>query len=398
MIKNLQKLTLLSLIKIFNLSFPLVIIPIIISKVGLAGYGEIIFYQSIAAYLSIILRFGSDIKSIKVISQFDSLKRISIYMSSLISIQLILLATIIFFLLGSLFFIKLSSFLVLLFFIINFSKDITFTEYYHIATNNEWKVLLLNFLYRGMSLILIYLFLDHESPIYTVPLFYAISIIIPSVINVRWFMPKIKLYLNEIKNTFILHKDIVVSKIVIGVKDQFGQIFIGVFLGMEETAFYDIGIKIINTSSIPISVLNNYFLSKKNQGEKLKILKAISLSLLTSVSVVIFFYYSAEFISHYLNMSLLDFNRILFIVSFGVIAMSIGSAAGINGLIAINKDDIYKKGMIYTTILFISLLTLMTYVNVKNPISLLSIPVIAYMFEMIYRLYYLNKYLFTFYR
>jgi len=396
MIKNLQKLTLLSLIKIFNLSFPLIIIPIIISKVGLAGYGEIIFYQSIAAYLSIIIRFGSDIKSIKVISQFDRLKLISSYMSSLITIQLILLATIIFLLIGSLFFIKFSSFLVLLFFILNFSKDITFTEYYHIATNNEWKVLLLNFLYRGMSLILIYLFLDHESPIYTVPLFYAISIVIPSVLNISWFMPKVKLYLNEIKSIFILHKDIVISKIIIGIKDQFGQIFIGVFIGMEQTAFYDIGIKIINTSSIPISVFNNYFLSKKNQGEKFKILKIISLSLLTSVAVVIFFYFSAEFISHYLDLPLLDFKRILFIVSFGIIAMSIGSAAGINGLIAINKDIIYKKGMIYTTILFISLLTLMNFVNVINPISLLSIPVIAYIFEMIYRLYYLNKYLFNF--
>ena len=83
-IVSLEEILLLS-IKILNIVFPLLVIPLIIKSFGFAIYGEFVFYQSIGFFVTAILRLGTDVRSLRDFSVLKSYDSKHAYFSSVFS-------------------------------------------------------------------------------------------------------------------------------------------------------------------------------------------------------------------------------------------------------------------------------------------------------------------------
>ena len=66
----------LSCIQTVNLISPLVILPFLIIKFGIEGYGSIAFAQAISFYVSTLINFGFNVSGTKKISEFRDDKKI----------------------------------------------------------------------------------------------------------------------------------------------------------------------------------------------------------------------------------------------------------------------------------------------------------------------------------
>jgi O-antigen/teichoic acid export membrane protein len=391
--KNLIKnVSLLGIVRFFNLAFPILIVPQVINLIDIDGYGQFVFFQSIIVLLSSIYVFGANTKGIDYLTKINNnfhKKYLSDFLSTqfLLYIILLLLSILVMFL-----FDFKQNWKPFLFLFIANSCRITFTEFYYIVKNKLTVPVYLNFVFRFSILIGLYSLPDFFSNITNITLLYMISSLLPGVFNL--FLLKINFFFkfHDIKKILFENLKFVHARIVISIKDKLGQILLGMFYGMEITAIYDIGIKIINVGAIPTSILSQYFLVLKNKIKIKDLLIYLRINLVISILSCLPLFIFSDYIAEILNLSNKTFTNLSICSSLGIVFISASSTLGNNGLIKLKKDSSYLVSVYFTTFFYI--ISFFLFLNFSSNTlnkSIIILPAVAtYLFEILVRLYFLK--------
>lgn len=389
----LKNFSLLGTVKLFNIGFPVIVIPLIIKTIGIEGYGSFSFYQAIIVFLSSIFVFGANTKGVDSLSKIQVTAR-KIYLSNLLVVQFLLYLL-----------------LLLLFIFVNFSFDlpiefgpflflffansyrITFTEFYFISGDMIINSIKLNFIFRSLILIGLLLFSDHFTTLLSITILYSISAVIPGIFNIIYLKLNFRIDFKKIKDIICENFRFVHSRIMISTKDKAGHFVLGFAFDREALAIYDIGLKIINTGAIPSSTLGQLFLKMKSKIVLKDLLNYLSKILVISIVSCIPLFLFRDFIIKFLEISSLTFTSLAVYCSFGIICLSISSTLGNNGLIKLNKDSYYLKSVYMTTFFYFAFLLYAIYfpINLNTSLNILSVTCATYFFEMIVRAFYLSN-------
>lgn len=386
----------LSLAQLFNMLFPIITFPYLVNVLGAELYGEIVYAQVIATYFSIVVSYGFNVSGAKEVAiHREAHSKLSEIVSVIMGIKVIffllsffLFATILL-LLG----LDKQNFLLYFFSFFICFNDLLFPQWFFQGIEKIKYTTLINLLIKSVFLIFIFLFVRDNTDYLLVPILNAMGAIIGGVAslyvlffreNITLVCPKRSMLIYYLKSNFPLF----LSDIIISVKDRFNVIFIGYFLGMNEVAVYDLGIKLVGLFMVFINVINNAVFPKmsieKNKNLLKKVMKFSFLFCFISVVMIeplvpfIVKIVSADLEGAALPIQILLISPVLF-------ALSLPLAR--NGLIVFGKYQLMLWGMLFTTLFYLLCIFLGYSWNILGGVSVFAtITVLTYGFELCYRL------------
>lgn len=386
----------LSLAQLFNMLFPIITFPYLVSVLGAELYGEIVYAQVIATYFSIVVSYGFNVSGAKEVAiHREAHSKLSEIVSVIMGIKVIffllsffLFATVLL-LLG----LDKQNFLLYFFSFFVCFNELLFPQWFFQGIEKIKYTTLINLLIKSVFLIFIFLFVRDNTDYLLVPILNAMGAIIGGVAslyvlffreNITLVCPKRSMLIYYLKNNFPLF----LSDIIISVKDRFNVIFIGYFLGMNEVAVYDLGIKLVGLFMAFINVINNAVFPKmsieKNKNLLKKVMKFSFLFCFISVVMIeplipfIVKIVSADLEGAALPIQILLISPVLF-------ALSLPLAR--NGLIVFGKYQLMLWGMLFTTLFYLLCIFLGYSWNILGGVSVFAtITVLTYGFELCYRL------------
>ncbi|MFD2826877.1 oligosaccharide flippase family protein [Leeuwenhoekiella polynyae] len=288
----------LSVLQVFNMVLPLVTYPYLIRALGIDTYGLVVFAQTTISYLVIIVSFGFNISATKEVSIYrNDHKKLSEIVSSTFIIK---------------FFLLLCSFIILLllFYVIPQASDykllftltmwlcvyeFLFPIWYFQGIEQMKYITYLTLFSRLIFLGLIFLFIHNEDDYLYVPLINGLGSIIAGLVSLYIVFNKHKITFSIVnfkilRYHFLDSCPIFVSRIS-SFKDNTPAFLLGVFVGNQAVAYYDLAYKVFR---ILISVFDNItnvvfplIAQKKNFNFLKKILRLEILVLFFSYLILI---------------------------------------------------------------------------------------------------------------
>lgn len=391
-----QNFTYLTLLQVFNLFFPLIIYPYFINLFGLDLWGNIILAQSIVLYSSIFIDFGFDRYATREISIYrNDLDKLSEIVSNIISIRLFL--GIVVFILYTIIIVNLPFFknrilLYILFFGINFNF-ILFPKWFFQGIEQMKFIVIINVSVKILFVFLMLFFIVDKTDYLYVPLFFSLGsffggliglIILFKKYGITFKIYSLKMYYSYLTKSFLLFA----SSFVISIKDRFNVFFVGYFLGMQEVAIYDIGIKLISLITQPIDSINGAIFPRVSKSRDMVFVKKIALySLFFVVFMIVLSQIFLTQIYSFLNIEeVLYLNSVrLMLISAVFLTLSVFLAR--NCFIVFNKFNLLFRSMVGTTIFYLVLIVILVLTK-KTSFNYIAIVILlVYFFEFIFRFY-----------
>ena len=296
-----ENFSFLSVLQIFNLMLPLFSYPYLIRVLGVEVYGKIVFAQAIIGYFVILIAFGFGTSAtIEVSVHRNDKDKLSEIVSSVIIIKVMLFLVTLTIMVPLLFFFKDAAndkilYLTTLWVCFN---EIFFPVFYFQGIEKMKYFSIISLITRLVALVMIFVFIHSKGDYLLVPVFYFIGALLSGISSfyivffqhdLRFYFPKfrvLKLYFNQTLPYFLtaLSANIYVTS---------NKVLIGLFLGVKEVSYYDMGEKILNILKIPISILSQAVLPKISHDRNLvfirKIFKySVSLNLLIYLGLFMF--------------------------------------------------------------------------------------------------------------
>ena len=368
--------------------FPFILIPLIISKVGLDSYGQYVTAQSAGLFFSSFITFGFEIYGIRNISKLNSYFK-SNYINNLFTLQISLLLTVCLVLSLIYLLLKLDLVLYILLSTVIASREILYTPIIHIAESKSYFIGIKNSLERACLLFILF-FMPSQINVSYILLFHTAIVLLIGGFNYYWQQIRLKWDLNFFKKAYSENNKLIFSKFISTLKDRVSVFFIGIVFGFNEVAYLDIGQKFINLLSFPTTAINQYGLAN-HKKQKSFLNNLLLLSIGASLLLGIPFLFLSKIISTYFGLDVNSFKSMNLYIIIGALSLSGGSIVGINGLLSNNLNKEYLKGMIFTTVFYFLFLITEVFFNIIPFNLLIIIPVTTYLFEYIFRSLMLKK-------
>ena len=368
--------------------FPFILIPLIITKVGLDSYGQYVTAQSAGLFFSSFITFGFEIYGIKNISKLKSYSK-SNYINNLFTLQVSLLLTVCLVLFLIYLLLKLDLVLYILLSTVIASREILYTPIVHIAESKSYFIGIKNSLERA-CLICILFFIPFQINVTNILLFHTAIVLLTGGINYYWQQIRLKWDLNFFKKAYFQNNKLIFSKFISTLKDRVSVFLIGITFGFNEVAYLDIGQKFINLLSFPTTAINQYGLAN-HKKQKSFLNNLLRLSIGTSLLLGIPFLFLSKIISTYFGLDVNSFKSMNLYIIIGALSLSGGSIVGINGLLSNSLNKEYLKVMIFTTAFYFLFLITEAFFDLIPYNLLIIIPATTYLFEYIFRSFMLKK-------
>lgn len=280
-----------------NILIPLISYPIIISKIGLNFFGEIVYVQAFFTIINIAVTFGTGFSSVKTISKYSSNKKI--VKNTIVSTYLIKFFVLSFFILLMLLvneIFNLFKYPILIFYGIGFiSFELLIPTFYYLGLERMKTLNYLNLISKLFYLFCIFFLLEKDI-FYYVPFYLLIGnflIFIPILItllkkynNLR--LPNKFFFLSFVKRSFYL----LIGNFMIVLYVNTNKIVIGSFLGVNSLAYYDIAEKISIATKLPIQLVSKalfpFFSKRKNLKNSAFILKILLVCSIVYTAIICF--------------------------------------------------------------------------------------------------------------
>lgn len=389
----------LSILELLSLLFPLITYPYLIHILGKELYGVVIYAQSVAAYLTIIVNFGFNISATKDIS----INRDNIYSLSRIVNSIILLKLVLFLI------IALPYVCIILLTNITYHKalyifslglciqEVFFPTWFFQGVEKMKYITLISFISRLCFLLLIFILVKSSSDYLYIPLFYTMGGIVSTLISFYILKNKFKLlffherinYL-ELKQLFKDSLPFFFSRFINVVTEKTNTILIGPLLGYEAVSTYDLGVKIINILRIPLSLVSQVLYPSVAKSRNLNLLK-ISLKgvAVFSIVLIILIYFSAPYIVNFLgNGQLPEATKIVYMLSCILPFVGCSYILGASTLVVFGYTKEYNVSVLLGFISYISivLVSLFLYeITIQIMVTTFIIP------EIVICIYRFNK-------
>ncbi|PMO27681.1 oligosaccharide flippase family protein [Vibrio breoganii] len=397
-----KNLSYLSILQILNLLAPLIIYPYLIRVLGSNEYGKILFHQGGVAFFAIIINYGFYITGVKDVAESSGdIKKLS---STVCNIFIIKFALWFLCLLLVLMFNAFITYEVIdkkLLLICFFSTffELLFVQWFFQGVENLKPITIINGLSKILIVVLTVLLVKDSTDLYIVPFVIAgvnfltgiISIyLMVSIYNIKFFRPKYE----ALYSYFCNSTPIFISNIIISIKDRTSTILIGSLLGMSHVAIYDLAVRLLNISSLPISILTDAFFPKAAREKNKSYLHfVIKTTLVISLLILLFNQISLEYIVLLLaGPEMLDELHIykLYLLIIPISTLSLVFARF--GLIAFNHNKLYMRIIFYTVVFYISCLLIGWELNLlKNLYFYIGLSIACFLFELLTRFFAVYK-------
>lgn len=286
----------ITILKVLNSFFYLIIYPFIIRKLGAEGYGTYIYAISIVAFFMSFITFGFDLHGAKLIAQnfndkiskANTLSCIFTAKSYLQVLAFIVFTTLIL----SITALR-NNWIILLICFTQTSNNIFFPQWYFQGVQRMKIVTFIQIGVKVLMLPFIFAFIQNPGDLWIFALINATGNILGALIAALIIKCKdnLTIHLVPLKDLVVWYKDafpFFLNSFIGALKEQLIVIIIGAFLGMEEVAVYDLGYKIMSIPRLILLSINDaLFPHIINNFNKKIIRKIITVETIIGILVVL---------------------------------------------------------------------------------------------------------------
>lgn len=394
----------LAILQAVTLFVPIVTLPHLFRVLGDTTWGVVLFAQSIALYLGILVSFGFSISATKDISiHRDNKSKLSEIVSSVFILKAVLflisllIMTILIFTIAFFKDYKLLFFLSMWFCLYEF----IFPIWYFQGLEKMKYITFINLGSRCIFLILIFVLIKEESDYLLVPVINGIGslfsglmgmIIIFKKDKIKFFIPKITVlifYFKESLPIFLSN----LSQLYI----KLNKIIIGTFIGINEVAYYDVAEKIINLMKTPISLISQTVFPKIVKDKSLPFInKILKLNLVIQLLLLLLVIPAAPFIVKIISGKEIPMaTNALIILSFTVIPVVINNAMVVQTLLAFGFKKYFVKAITGSGIVYGILILNMYIFNIWYLYGICIAVLLSEFATSILSIYYVRKKVYT---
>lgn len=302
-IKNFSYLTVFEVVRVLT---PFLVYPFLVTRLGPDVFGLVIFAQTVVSYFNVIIDYGFNISAVQQVARHhkdvDKLSKIvgTVYF---IKASLFLFSFVLLFVLA-LFFIIIRDNLLLFVLSMSFSFHETVIPIWFFQGMEKMKnISIVSFASKLIYVILVFLFIRESSDYLLVPVFNFIGSVAAAVLSVYILAKSFQIKMvRSIEFSMVrsMLKDglpLFLSRISAVFNASFGKLVIGIVLGMDKVAVYDIAQKIVDLFKIPFSMLNQVIFPEVSRTLNMQLVKRMILVVIGAASLFILGLY---FFGHHL--------------------------------------------------------------------------------------------------
>jgi O-antigen/teichoic acid export membrane protein len=387
----------LSFIQIFNLIFPLILYPYIIRIIGAENYGEILYVQSIAIYLSLVVNFGFNIYGTNEISKGNTSEDISKIISNIFTCQIIFycITLLILILIGCI-----SQMEIMFFFLASYLclNEIMIPVWYFQGKENMKYIAICSFISKLTALIFIFILVNDRTDNLYILLSYAIGSIVCGIFALFkiFKIDKNKIHIpkyEDIKKVLIDSFPLFVSHSLGGLTLKSNALFIGALIGKKELAYYDLAEKLVNLLSIFFQNFSNAIFPNIAKTKNKKLTRtALKIALISSVLIIIITNIISEnLITIIGGIDMLPSIEILYLISFTLIFRAVGPIISTSIMVVNNLGNKLGTSFVFGSIVYFSGILILYLCNEFTVPYLIYNLTISLAFVVIFRIYYCIK-------
>lgn len=333
----------LSAVNLINLVAPLIVIPFLINKLGLVGYGSIALHQYIAQFVMVLVDFGFPIYCVNEVAKratnSDTLAKFvcSVYLIKIFIASVLLLATYFLFVLDLSNKAGVVDSLAFLFVFVGIANSFFPNWFYH-GIEKIHLVIIPTALSKLLATIIIIALVDDVSDIWIVPVSYLLTAVI---LNIWSFCFLIRnggfLYVVDyVDIKFILKgaSEVFWSRLII-----FSYVFVSPFIvravaGEVGVAIYNLCEKLINIIRMPFDILSTaaYPRLAKNYNKNY-LRRTIGYSFFSSVLVVCLVLLILTLVADNLSADWATASKYLTLYVFSIVPISVHGLLGTCALV-----------------------------------------------------------------
>jgi len=390
----------LVVLQVFTLLVPIITLPHLFRVLGDTTWGVVLFAQSIALYLGILVSFGFSISATKDISiHRDNHSKLSEIVSSVFILKAglfiisLLIVSILIFTIPFFKDYKLLFFLSMWFCLYEF----IFPIWYFQGLEKMKYITFINLGSRCIFLILIFVLIKEESDYLLVPIINGIGslfsglmgmIIIFKKDKIKFFIPKISVlayYFKDSLPIFISN----LSQLYI----KMNKIIIGAFIGLDSVAYYDVAEKITNLMKTPISLISQTVFPKIVKDKNLSFIqKVLKINLVIQIVLLLIVMATAPFIVRLISGKDIPVAvTSLIILSLTVIPVVINNAFAVQTLLAFGFKKYFARSIIGSGIVYAVFILNMYIFNIWYLYGICFAVLIAELATSLLSIYYVRK-------
>lgn len=385
----------ITILQIFILAAPLITYPYLVKVLGSELYGNILTSQVLANYASIVIDFGSNNVCAKHVSiARNNIHKLSEILSSVLFVRLILFMVCLFLYMIIVFIIpSFRNFWIL--FLLTYGitlNDVLFPQFFFQGLEKMKMITLISIITRVFFILFVFIAIKKSDDYIFVPILYTIGYTLGGIISIYILFKKMKFHfyfptkdvaMSYVKDCFPIFS----TDLICTIKDKVNYILVGIFVGMNEVVIYDLALKLHSLLTKPMGILTTVLLPRFAVTRNLNRLRqVVMVSFMTTLFLVIISNIFLSQISYFFlheNVDLLPLRIFLLAPIF----VSIGSVISSNLFVAFGYNRYVFTSILITTSVYIILLLIMIFTHHLNSIySFVSLAVISYFTELIYRL------------
>lgn len=393
LIENFSYVTLL---QIFILVAPLITYPYLIRILGADLYGSVLTAQMLASYASILIDFGSNNVCAKHVSlaRYDK-EKLSEILSSVLLVRI--------FLFFSVFILYFSIVIVIpsfrkywLLYILTYGltlNDVLFPQFFFQGLEKMKLITLINIFIKVFFVILVFFVVKNMEDYIYVPILYALGYTLGGFLSIWILFHRWGFQFIIVKKTTMMPyiKDcmpIFATDLICTIKDKVNYILVGLFVGMSEVVIYDLALKLHSLLTKPMGILTTVLLPRFALTKNFERLKQVILvSFFVTFILLVVTNVFLEKISYFFLHSHIDLNPIRFFL-IAPLFVSVGSVISSNLFVAFGYNRYVFTSIVITTGVYVfTLLILLISGNLNSIYSFVTLAVISYFVELVYRLY-----------
>jgi PST family polysaccharide transporter len=391
----------LTILQIYILLFPFITYPYLLRVLGFDIYGKIIFAQTIAINIAIVINFGFNVSGINNVAvNREDKSKLSEIVSSIYSLKgilwlfcLLIYVVVIFFVP----FLRKDKWLYIIAFFMTF-HDLLFPIWFFQGIEKMKYITFINIGIRFLFAVFIFILVKEQTDYHIVPMLNAAGSFLGGIIAlyVVTKIEKVKLKTQSFATLRYYFKDsfpLFVSSFSVQIYVNVNKLLVGSFLGMTEVTIYDMGEKIAALVKIPIGMFTQATFPKISREKNISYVNKI----MWIVAIFIFILYIGLFISADYIVALLSgihstvTVEIVRILAFSAVLIVFNYFRGGNRLIPFGYRKDFMKNAVFNCIFLLICFLMLFLFNIIDIYSIACLSVVAELFVLFLNYYKCHK-------
>lgn len=396
-----QNFSYVTILQIFKLLAPLITYPYLVRVLGSELYGVVLTAQMLTSYVSILVDFGSNDVCAKYISiNRDDKNKLSEILSSVLVARFGIWIICFFVYLGVILLVpSYRGYFVLFFFSYFLSiQEFLFPQFFFQGLEQMKFTTYITVGIRLFFICLVFIMVRDTGDVLLVPILYGIGYLLGGLASLFIIRSRLHVHLSKPSFTQMMFyvkesSAIFATNLICTIKDKLNYLLVGTYVGMSEVVIYDLGMKINGVTEKPGGIIKTVLFPRIAKSRNIRNLKKTLLItaviVVTSVILVnLFLPWIVLFFTGSRDINLLP----LRLFSLAPILTSVSVMIASNYFVAFGYNKHVLYSIIITTLVYLMALFFMLLSGRLNSVySFVSIALISYLAEFIYRFFVFAK-------